>query len=106
MDLDKKLEEARNNRHGYANKRALKETADDKLKAVYALVYSDAPDGTVAEKDAWIRKDSRYKDAIICKENTWAEWIAAELYMKILFAQLDKYRTDKSYDKFIDKAHV
>jgi len=106
MDLDKKLEDARKRSVNYGRLRGLKDTADDYLKGVYALLYDDAPEGTVAEKDAWIRRQPKYKDAIVDKQNRYAEWTAAEIHMKILFAELDLYRSNLAHGKDIDKAHT
>lgn len=105
-DLDKKLEDAREKAKNYGNKRGLKETADDYLKGVYGLLYEDAPDGTVAEKDAWIRRQPKYQEAIKEKQKRYAEWTASELYMKILFAEVEKYRTDRATERAMDKAHL
>lgn len=104
-DLDAKLEQARERANGYGNLRGLKETADDYLKGIYAQVYEDAPDGTVAEKDAWVRRQERYRLAVEEKGKRYAEWTAAEIFMKILFAEVEKYRSDLSYQKHIDEAH-
>ena len=107
-DLDKKLEEARAAAVGYGDKRGLKDTADDMLKGVYAMLYPDAPPElkTVPERDAWVRRQSEYREAIEQKKNRYAGWTAAELYMKILFAQLDKYRSDKAMDRDMMKKHL
>jgi len=107
-DLDKKLEQARNNAVGYGNKRGLKDTADDYLKAVYAQLYLDAPSElkTVPERDAWCRRQPEHLEAIDEKKKRYSEWTASELYMKILFAEVDKYRTDASSARLMDKHHT
>jgi hypothetical protein len=107
-DLDRTLEQARANAVGYGNKRGLKDTADDYLKGVYAMLYPDAPSDlkTVPERDAWVRRQKEYLAAIDEKKKRYAEWTAAELYMKILFAELDKYRTDQSSARLMDKHHT
>jgi len=107
VDIDKKLEDARNSRDNYGNKRGLKDTADDYLKGEYALLYLKVPDDykTVPERDAWIRRQPEYKRAIEAKKMRYADWTAAELYMKILFAEVEKYRTDAATDRTMDRAH-
>jgi hypothetical protein len=104
--LDEKLEKARSHAAGYGNKMALKATADDYLKGVYAMLYADAPDGTVAEKDAWIRRQPKHKDAIIEKQNRYAAADTARIYMDILKAEVEKYRSDLSYAKHMDGLHT
>ena len=108
IDLDEKLEQARENAVGYGNKRGLKDTADDYLKGVYAKLYQDLPSHltSVAQCDAWIKIQPEYLEAIEEKKNRYAGWTAAELYMKILFAQLDKYRTDASTDRAMVSKHL
>ena len=107
-DLDKKLEQARENAVGYGNKRGLKDTADDYLKGVYAQLYPDCPDKykTVPERDAWVRRQPEYLEAIEEKKDRYAGWTAAELYMKILFSQIAKYQTDKATDRTMVSKHL
>lgn len=107
MTLDEKLEQARLHAEGYGDKRGLKETADDYLKGVYAQLYGEIPipDATVAEKDAWVRRQPEYKEAIVEKQNRYADWTAAELYVKILFAEVEKYRTDEATNRAMDRMH-
>ncbi len=105
--LDKKLEEARSGAKNYGRLRGAKDIADDKLKVEYAKLYDAVPDGltTVADKDAWVKSHGIYKVSIEEKANSYADWTAAELYMKILFAEVDKYRTDAASNRNIDRAH-
>ncbi len=106
-DLDSKLEQARERAVGYGNKRGLKDTADDMLKGVYATLYPQAPTecATVPAIDAWVRRQPKYLEAVEEKKNRYADWTTAELYMKILFSQLDKYRTDEVSNRTMDKHH-
>ena len=104
-DIDSKLEAARNNAVGYGKKRGAKEIADDRLRGTYAMIFEGAPKGTVAEMDAWVRRQEEYKEAIEDKSNSYAEWEAAQLYVKILFCEVDKYRTDAASDRAIDRMH-
>ena len=106
-DLDRTLEQARNNAVGYGNKRGLKDTAEDYLKGVYAMLYPDAPSDlkTVPERDAWVRRQKDYTEAIDEKKKRYAEWTAAELYMKILFTEAEVWRTRCANDRLMDKAH-
>jgi len=103
-DIDKLLEKARNSAAGYGVKRGLKEVADDRLKGVYASLYDDCS-GTVAERDAWVKRQSRYKDAIVAKENAYASWAASDIFMKILFAEVEVWRSKNATARFIDRAH-
>ena len=106
IDIDKELEIALNKRADYGNLKGRQATADDYLKGVYALLYSEVPDDlkTVPERDAWIRKQSRYKDAVLEKDNRYAEWEAARLKMQILFAAVEKYRTDAATERNMMRA--
>ena len=105
MTLDEKLEQARSRAEHYGTLRGRKETADDHVKLVYAQLYDGAPEGTVSDKDAWVKRQNEYRLAIEEKANRYAEWTAAEAYMKILFAEVDKYRTDKATARHMDEAH-
>ena len=104
-DLDTKLEAARANAPNYGRLRGAKEIADDKLKITFALLREDAPDGSVADMDAWVKRQPAYEKAVEDKANAYAEWTAAEAWMKLLMAEIEKYRTDQSYAKHMDTAH-
>ena len=103
IDIDKELEIALNKRSDYGNLKGRQATADDYLKGVYALLYADVPEHlkTAPERDAWIKKQARYTDAVLEKDNRYAEWEAARLKMQILFAAVEKYRTDKSSERYM-----
>ena len=104
--LDKELWDAYEKRGNYGNLRGLKETADDEFKGALALIRVNAPkEGTVPEIDAWVRRDEEYLVAMQAKSNRYADWTAAELKMKILFALKEKYQTDAKMDRDIDRAH-
>ena len=103
--LDDKLEQARNNASNYGRLRGLKEIADDKLKIVYAQLYENSVGTTVSDRDAWVKRQPEYSQAVEDKSNAFADWVAAEAYMKLLLAEVEKYRSDLSYQKHIDEAH-
>ena len=105
-DIDSKLEAARNNAVGYGKKRGAKEVADDHLKGVYAMVFEGAPDGTVAERDSWVKRQKEYKEAVEEKSNAYAEWVAAEIYMKVLFAQVEVWRSEQATNRAMDRGHL
>lgn len=106
IDIDKELEDALNRRADYGSLKGKQATAEDYVKGVYALLYPDAPEDikTVPERDAWVKRQTRYRDAVLEKENRFADWEAARLKMQILFAAVEKYRTDKSSERYMMKA--
>ena len=104
-DIDKKLQEARNKAAGYGRLYGCKETADDFLKTTYAKLYEGAPDGTVPERDAWVRRQEEYREAIEYKRDAYADWKTAETYMKLLFAEAEVWRTEQANNRYMDKAH-
>ena len=106
IDLDKQLEDARNRRADYGNLRGKQATAEDYVKGVYALLYPDSPEHlkTAPERDAWVKRQTRYTDAILEKENRFSDWEAARLKMQILFAVVEKYRTDAATERNMMKA--
>ncbi len=106
-ELDDKLEACRKAASGYGDKRGLKETADDALKTVDAFIREDVPDEykTVAEIDAWVKRDPRHTIGVEMKKKRYSDFAAAELYKAILFAEVDKYRTDAATDRDINKRH-
>jgi len=106
MTIDELLEEARGKSTNYGQMYGKKETADDYLKTTYAVLYEDAPEGSVACKDSWIKRQDEYAAAIERKRNAYSKWKTAETYMKLLLAQVDVYRTQQANNRFIDKAHV
>jgi len=103
-NIDQKLEEARSRAKNYGVLYGRKETSDDKLKGVYAMLYPSS-NGTVAERDSWVRTQDAYKQAIIDKENAYAEFKAAEIYMKLVFTESEVWRTTQANNRFMDQAH-
>ena len=106
IDIDQQLEDALTNRFKYGDAKGLQATADDYLKGVYAMLYPDVPDHlkTVPERDAWVRDTPEYKAAIAEKSKRYGDWEAARLKMQILFAAVEKYRTDKSSERTMMRA--
>ena len=105
MDIDALLAEARGKATNYGQMFAAKEVADDRLKTIFAIVREDAPDGSVPDMDAWVRRQPRYIEAIEAKRDAYAKWKAAETYMKLLFAEAEIWRTKSANDRLMDKAH-
>ena len=104
-DIDRQLEAARKKAHGYGQLYGAKETADDYLKVVYAMLYDDAPDGTVAEKDSWVRRQDEYREAIKRKQNAFSDWKAAETFMKLLLAEVEVWRSKQANNRLMDRSH-
>ena len=105
MDIDELLEEARSRATNYGKLYGHKETADDYLKLKYSELYDQAPEGTVPERDAWIRRQPSYKDALERKMEAYADWKAAETYMKLLLVEAEVWRTKCANDRNMDRAH-
>jgi len=105
MDIEALLEKARKNAENYGKKYGLKETADDYLKTTYAALYEDAPQGSVAERDAWVKRQPEYLEAVERKKNAYSEWKTAETFMKLLLVQAEVWRTRCANDRMMDKAH-
>jgi hypothetical protein len=104
--LDEKLQEAREHAGGYGDLRGLKETADEEFKQSLAIIRNDVVQtGTVADIDARVRRHPGCAEAITVKRNRYADWTTAELYVKILWAEVEKYRTDAATDRTIDRQH-
>ncbi len=104
-DIEEKLEEARRRAENYGNLYGRKETADDHVKTTYAMLYEDVPSGSVAERDAWVKRQDEYKNSIERKRDAYSAWKAAETYMKILLVEADVWRTQQSNNRYMDKAH-
>jgi len=106
-DIADKLEHARSRAENYGKLYGAKETADDKLKGTYALLYPDYPDqiGTVAERDAWVKGQPEYIQAVKDKQNAYADWKTAETYMKILMVEAEVWRTEQANNRYMDEAH-
>ena len=103
--IDELLEEARSRAENYGEIYGRKETAEDFLRLKYAELYEDAPVGSVAERDAWVRRQPEYREAIERKKDAYAKWKASETYMKLLFAQAEVWRTKCANDRLMDGAH-
>ena len=105
-DIAAKLEEARNRAASYGRLYGCKETADDFLKTTYAILYEDAPSGTVSERDTWVKRQKEYLEAVERKRDAYADYKAAETYLKCLFAEVEVWRSEQANNRFIDKVHT
>ena len=103
-DIDAKLEAARSRAENYGKLYGAKETSDDKMKCVYAMLYPDSS-GTVAERDSWVRQQPSYVQARIDKQNVYADWKEAEIWMKLLILEAECWRTEQANNRHMDSAH-
>ena len=103
-DIDKKLETARGKAKDYGRLYGAKETSDDKLKGIYAILYPDSR-GTVAERDSWVKRQESYKQAVTDKQNAYADWKSAEIWMKLLLLEAEVWRSKEATNRWIDQAH-
>ena len=104
-DIERTLQKARENAKGYGELYGAKETADDFLKTTYAMLYEDAPDGTVGERDSWVKRQPAYTAAIERKRDAYASWKTAETYMKLLLSEVEVWRSKQATNRMIDGAH-
>ena len=104
-DIDKQLEAARKKAHGYGQLYGQKETADDYLKTTYAILYEDAPSGSVAERDSWVKRQDEYRAAVERKKNAYSDWKAAETFMKLLLAEVEVWRSKQANNRLMDRSH-
>ena len=105
-DIDAKLEQARKRSKEYGMIYGRKETSDDFLKITYATLHEDAPKGSVPERDAWVRRQAAYRDAVERKLDAYADWKTAETYLKILLAEVEVWRTEQANHRKMDRAHL
>ena len=80
-----------------------KETSDERLKIIFAQLRDIAPEGSVSDKDAWVRRRPEYKKAIDYKANAYADWKTAELYMKLAFVEFDIWRSEEATNRGLDR---
>lgn len=104
-DIADKLEHARSRAENYGKLYGAKETADDKLKGTYALLYPSSSGSTVAERDSWVKSHVDYMQAVKDKQNAYADWKTAETYMKILMVEAEVWRTEQANNRYMDEAH-
>lgn len=104
-DVDKLLEGARAKAETFGQLYGRKETADERLKIIYAQLYEEAPKGTNPERDAWVRRQTRYIDAVEDKRNAYTDFMTAQTWYKCVWAEVDAWRTEQANNRFLDKAH-
>jgi hypothetical protein len=105
LSIEAKLEAVRNRTAEYGRLYGAKETADDYLKVTYATLYADAEGQTVTDRDSWVRRHEEYQEAIKRKQNAYADFKESETYLKLLFAEVEVYRTECANDRAVDRAH-
>ena len=87
----------------YGRMYGAKETADERLKIIYAQLRDQAPDGTAPDRDAWVRRRPEYKAALEDKANAYADWKTAETYMKLAFVEFDIWRSEETTNRGLDR---
>ena len=104
-DIQKKLDAIRERVDSgrYGQLYGAKETADERLKIVYAQLRDQAPEGTAPDKDAWVRRQPGYQQAVKDKENAYADWKTAETYMKVAFTECDVWRSVEASNRGLDR---
>ena len=105
-DVRKKLDSLRErvDTGAYGAVYGAKETADERLKIVYAQQRDLAPrDRSIPETDAWVRRRPEYKKAVEDKANAYADWKTAETYMKLSFIEFDIWRSEEATNRGLDK---
>ena len=104
-DIEAKLNAIRERVDGgkYGQLYGAKETADEALKIVYSQLRDQAPEGTAADKDAWVRRRPEYAKAVQDKANKYADWKTAETYMRIAFAECDVWRSQEATNRGLDR---
>ena len=106
MEIEELLEQARAKATNYGQMCGAKEVADDLLKTTYAMIREDAPAGSVADMDAFVRRQPEYQVAIEKKRDAYAKYHTATVYLKLLYAEVDVWRSNQANNRFIDKAHT
>ena len=104
-DIRKKLDEVRErvDSGDYGKIYGAKETADERLKIVKAQLRDMAPQGSVAERDAWVMCRPEFKMAVDKKCICYADWKTAETYMKLDFVEFDVWRSEEATNRGLDR---
>ena len=105
-DIRKKIDAIREriDSGDYGRMYGRKEISDERLKIQYAQLRDGAPEkGSVADKDAWVKKRPEYLKAVEDKANAYADWKTAETYMKIAFVEFDIWRSEEATNRGLDK---
>jgi hypothetical protein len=80
-----------------------KETADERLKIIYAQLRDEVTEGTAPDRDAFVRRRPEYIKAVEDKCNAFADWKTAETYMKLSFAEFDCWRSIEATNRGLDR---
>ena len=104
-DIEKTLQALRSKSQEIGEAYGRKETADDFLKTQYAILYEDAPQGSVAERDSWVKRQDEYIAAVERKKNDFTDWKTKDIFVKLALAEVEVWRTKQANNRFLDKAH-
>ena len=104
-DIRKSLDKIRErvDSGSYGRMYGAKETSDERLKIIYAQQRDLAPQGSVADMDAWVKRRPEYKRAVEDKANAYADWKTAETFMKLSFAEFDVWRSEEATNRGLDR---
>ena len=106
--IAEKLEQARDRAGSYGRKYGNFAAADDVLKGVYAQLEDIVPESkkTIPEKDAWIRRQTVYKEAVEAKRDAAADWKTADIWMKLIIEECGALRSQEATNRWVDKGHT
>ena len=104
-DIREKLDKVRKrvDNGDYGKMYGAKETSDERLKIVKAQLRDTAPQGSVAERDAWVMRRPEFAVAVDEKCNAYADWKTAETYMKLSFVEFDVWRSEEATNRGLDR---
>ena len=104
-DIRKKLDEVRQrvDSGDYGKTYGAKETSDERLKIIKAQLRDMAPQGSVAERDAWVMRRPEFEAAVAKKCNCYADWKTAETYMKLSFVEFYVWRSEEATNRGLDR---
>ncbi len=102
-DIDKIMQELRQQADENGPVYGDKETVDERVKIQYALLYENTK-GTVAERDSWVKRHAAYKKIIDYKRDCYVAWKTAESRFKVLLAEVEIWRSKATTNRQQDKS--
>ncbi|QDP53209.1 MAG: hypothetical protein GOVbin7744_12 [Prokaryotic dsDNA virus sp.] len=99
------LQDLRTESNGIGLVTGAKAVADDRLKIQYALLFVAAPPGTVAERDAWVKRQDDYIKAVDEKQNAYADFTTKSATINRLKIEIEVWRSDSANNRAMDRLH-
>ncbi|MCZ6897679.1 MAG: hypothetical protein O7D95_03070 [Betaproteobacteria bacterium] len=104
--IEKSLDFIRNNAGALAKAKAERIYMDEYRKSLKAILYQKAPQGTIADREAWAYSEQDYLDHLKALQTAVEEEERLKWLMVAAQCKIEVWRSQNASARFIDKVHT